>query len=66
MIIEFSVSDEEVVPQNAIGFQLLLGVEVTMVVSKSSERYRLQWDCFEALALFEEELVKQLTQYYDD
>ena len=42
MIIEFSVSDEEVIPQNAIGFQLLVGVEVTMVVSKSSQRYQLQ------------------------
>jgi len=66
VIIEFSVSDEKVIAQNAIRFQLLMGVDVTMVVSKSSERYRLQSDCFEALALFEEELVKRLTQYYDD
>ena len=61
---EFTI--EEAVPQNAIGFQLLPGAEVTLVVSKTSERYRLQSDCFEALALFEAELVKRLRKYYDD
>ena len=45
-------------PQNVMGFQLLPGAEVTLVVSKTSERYRLQSDCFEALAVFEAELVK--------
>ena len=64
--IEFTVSDEEAVPQNVMGFQLLPGAEVTLVVSKTSERYRLQSDCFEALAVFEAELVKRLRQYYDD
>lgn len=64
--VEFTVSDEEAVPQNAIGFQLLPGAEVTLVVSKTSERYRLQSDCFEALAVFEAELVKRLKQYYDE
>ena len=64
--IEFTVSDEEAVPQNAMGFQLLPGAEVILVVSKTSERYRLQSDCFEALAVFEAELVKRLRQYYDD
>lgn len=64
--VEFTISAEEAVPQNAIGFQLLPGAEVTLVVSKTSERYRLQSDCFEALALFEAELVKRLRQYYDD
>ena len=49
-----------------MGFQLLPGAEVTLVVSKTSERYRLQSDCFEALAVFEAELVKRLRQYYDD
>ena len=53
-------------PQNVMGFQLLPGAEVTLVVSKTSERYRLQSDCFEALAVFEAELVKRLRQYYDD
>ena len=64
--VEFTVSDEEAVPQNAIGFQLVAGAEVTLVVSKTSERYWLQSDCFEALAVFEAELVKRLTQYYYD
>ena len=64
--VEFTVSDEETVPQNAMGFQLLPGAEVTLVVSKTSERYRLQSDCFEALALFEAELVKRLRQHYKD
>jgi len=58
VIIEFSVSDEEVVPQNAIGFQLLADAEVTMVVSKSIQKYCIQSNCFGALTLFEEELVK--------
>ena len=49
-----------------MGFQLLPGAEVTLVVSKTSERHRLQSDCFEALAVFEAELVKRLRQYYDD
>ena len=53
-------------PQNVMGFQLLPGAEVTLVVSMTSERYRLQSDCFEALAVFEAELVKRLKQYYDD
>ena len=63
---EFTISAEEAVPHNAIGFQLLAGTKVTLVVSKTSERYRLQSDCFEALVLFEAELVKRLRQYYDD
>ena len=53
-------------PQNVMRFLLLPGAEVTLVVSKTSERYRLQSDCFEALAVFEAELVKRLRQYYDD
>lgn len=64
--VEFTVSHEQAVPQNAIGFQLLAGAEVTLVVSKTSERYRLQSDCFEALAVFEAELVKRLRQYYEE
>ena len=51
----FTKSAEEAVLHNAIGFQLLAGaevLEVTLVVSKTSERYQLQLDCFEA------ELVK--------
>ena len=57
---------EEAASQNAMGFQLLPGAEVTLVVSKTSGRYRLQSDCFEALAVFEAELVKRLRQYYND
>ena len=60
------MSDEEAAPQNAMGFQSLPGAEVTLVVSKTNERYRLQSDCFETLAMFEAELVKRLEQYYDD
>ena len=60
------MSDEEAVPQNAFGFQLLAGAEVTLVVSKTSERYQLQSDCFEAIAVFEAELVKRLRQYYNE
>ena len=47
-------------------FCYTVGAEVTLVVSKTSERYRLQSDCFEALAVFEAELIKRLRQYYDD
>ena len=64
--VEFTVSDDDAVPQNAIGFQLLAGAEVMLVVSKTSKRYWLQSDCFEALAVFEGELVKRLRQYYDE
>ncbi|XP_065888680.1 protein PTHB1-like isoform X1 [Dysidea avara] len=63
---EFSTSGDNNVPQNAIGFQLLPGAEVTMVVSKTGDRYRLQSDCFEAIGLFEAELVKRLAEHYHD
>ena len=62
---EFTISAEEVVPHNAIGFQLLAGAEVTLVVSNTSERYRLQSDCFEALALFRQSYTPSSLQHLD-
>ena len=64
--VEFSTPGDNNVPQNAIGFQLLPGAEVTMVVSKTGDRYRLQSDSFEAIGLFEAELVKRLAEHYHD
>ena len=64
--IEFTIPGDNNVPQNAIGFQLLPGAEVTMVVSKTGDRYRLQSDCFEAIGLLEVELVKRLSEHYHD
>lgn len=57
-------SGEEVGPQNAMGFHLLAGPEVTVVASKSSKRYRLQSESFPAMAVLLEELVARLVKHH--
>ena len=51
-------------PQNAMGFHLLAGPEVTVVASKSSQRYRLQSESFPAIAVVLEELVARLVDHH--
>ena len=52
-------------PQNALGLKLLSGPVVTLVASKSSERYRLQSDSFPAIAVLLGEVVERLELYHD-
>jgi Bardet-Biedl syndrome 9 protein len=51
-------------PTNACGFRLLPGQEVTVLASKTSERYRIQSDHLEALAVIIDELVTRLSKYF--
>ncbi|EDV26341.1 uncharacterized protein TRIADDRAFT_22294 [Trichoplax adhaerens] len=47
-------------PGNAIGFQYYNGPKVTLLASKTSQRYRLQSDNFEALALVTRQFVERM------
>ncbi|XP_013408659.2 protein PTHB1-like, partial [Lingula anatina] len=51
-------------PGNALGFQFYGGVVVTMLASKTSQRYRLQSDVFQAMWIMTNELVKRLEKYF--
>jgi Bardet-Biedl syndrome 9 protein len=53
-------------PPNAMGFRLLAGPEITIVASKSSERYRLQSETFPILGMFVEELIKKLEHHFQN
>jgi len=50
---------------NVLTFQYFSGQDVTILVSKSAGRYRLQSGCFEALWLVAAELFRRLTAYFD-
>ncbi len=54
----------ETAPHNVLGFKLLAGPVVTIVGSKSSERYRVQSESLPATAMFLEELVSRLEDYH--
>ncbi|XP_077158702.1 protein PTHB1 isoform X2 [Paroedura picta] len=49
---------------NAIGFQLLAGSRITLLASKTSQRYRLQSEQFEDIWLIAKELVHRLEEYF--
>ncbi|CAH1790036.1 unnamed protein product [Owenia fusiformis] len=51
-------------PGNALGFQYFGGHLVTLLASKTSQRYRLQCDSFESIWLVVQDLVKRLTDYH--
>lgn len=60
----FAKPSEGVVPSNAMGFKLLAGPEVTIVSSKSSERYRIQSDHFPAITPLVDELIARLASHW--
>ncbi|XP_071822980.1 protein PTHB1-like isoform X3 [Apostichopus japonicus] len=49
--------------ENAVGFRILGGPMVTLLSSKSSQRYRLQSDTFEAIWPIMEEFMDRLEKY---
>nr|XP_023662362.1 protein PTHB1-like isoform X2 [Paramormyrops kingsleyae] len=49
---------------NAVAFQLIAGSVVTVQVSKSSQRYRIQSDIFEDMWLVTKELVQRINDYF--
>ncbi|XP_048366673.1 protein PTHB1 isoform X2 [Sphaerodactylus townsendi] len=49
---------------NALGFQLLSGSKITLLASKTSQRYRLQSDQFEDIWLIAKELVLRLEGHF--
>jgi Bardet-Biedl syndrome 9 protein len=66
LFVDMSKTDDvgEDAPTNACGFRLLPGQEVTVLASKTSERYRIQSDHLEALAVIIDELVTRLSKYF--
>eukprot|EP00118_Oscarella_pearsei_P013887 m.115130 g.115130 ORF g.115130 m.115130 type:complete len:899 (+) comp37533_c0_seq3:53-2749(+) len=51
-------------PANAMGFHFHADLQVTLLASKNSQRYRLQSDRFEAMAMICEEFNQRVHQYY--
>ncbi|XP_008111044.1 protein PTHB1 isoform X3 [Anolis carolinensis] len=49
---------------NALGFQLLAGSRVTLLASKTSQRYRIQSDYLEDLWLITKELTLRLEEHF--
>nr|XP_056713671.1 protein PTHB1 [Euleptes europaea] len=49
---------------NAVGFQLLAGSKITVLASKSSQRYRIQSEQFEDIWLIAKELVLRLEKHF--
>jgi len=56
--------DDAVIPIPAVGFQLYGGPVVSVLSSKSNNRYRLQCDVFEAMWLVLEELLKRMEAHF--
>eukprot|EP00795_Rhopilema_esculentum_P013477 gene13477-4356_t len=56
--------NDSVIPVAALGFQYYKGPVVTLLSSKSSNRYRLQCDLFEGLWPIVNEHVKRLKAFY--
>ncbi|KAJ6662027.1 hypothetical protein lerEdw1_012874 [Lerista edwardsae] len=50
--------------QNALGFQLLAGSRVTLLASKTSQRYRIQSDQLEDIWLITKELTLRLEEHF--
>ncbi|MBN3305537.1 PTHB1 protein, partial [Amia calva] len=55
-------SEDEIV--NALGFQLIAGSRVTLLASKTSQRYRIQCEAFEDLWLVTKELVRRFEKQF--
>lgn len=51
---------------NVIAFQHLNGMVVSILASKTTNKYRLQSDSLAALALFVVEIQKRLRYHFDD
>uniref|UniRef100_A0A8C9XVM8 Bardet-Biedl syndrome 9 n=1 Tax=Sander lucioperca TaxID=283035 RepID=A0A8C9XVM8_SANLU len=49
---------------NSLAFQFLSGAKVTVVASKTSQRYRIQSDCFEDMWLVVKELVQRFDKHF--
>ncbi|XP_048880761.1 protein PTHB1 isoform X2 [Brienomyrus brachyistius] len=49
---------------NAVAFQLIAGSVVTVQVSKTSQRYRIQSDVFEDMWLVTKELIQRINNYF--
>lgn len=57
-------SDDDQV--NVMGFRLLGGSRVTLLASRTSQRYRIQSDQFEDLWLITNELILRLQEYFEN
>lgn len=57
-----SQPDEE--QMNVLGFQLIAGSRVTLLASKTSQRYRIQSEKFEDLWLITQELIQQFEKHF--
>uniref|UniRef100_A0A669EP93 Bardet-Biedl syndrome 9 n=1 Tax=Oreochromis niloticus TaxID=8128 RepID=A0A669EP93_ORENI len=60
---EFSAKSEDK-DGNSLAFQLLSGARVTVLASKTSQRYRIQSDSFEDMWLVVKELVHRFDQHF--
>ncbi|XP_047217820.1 protein PTHB1 isoform X2 [Girardinichthys multiradiatus] len=60
---EFSAKTEDK-DGNSLAFQFLSGAKVTVVSSKTSQRYRIQSDSFEDMWLVVKELVQRFDQHF--
>ncbi|XP_059194305.1 protein PTHB1 [Centropristis striata] len=60
---EFSAKSEDK-DGNSLAFQFLSGAKVTVLASKTSQRYRIQSDHFEDMWLVVKELVKRFDQHF--
>ncbi|XP_076329618.1 protein PTHB1-like [Tachypleus tridentatus] len=58
------LGDSSTTTSNAMGFEFLGGQQVTVLASKTSQRYRLQSDSFPALWLLISELMKRLNRHF--
>ncbi|XP_032228416.1 protein PTHB1 isoform X2 [Nematostella vectensis] len=56
--------DDAVIPLAAIGIQYYGGPTVTILASKTSQRYRIQCDVFEGMWLVLYELIRRLEAHY--
>ncbi|KAM9309234.1 protein PTHB1 [Pholidichthys leucotaenia] len=60
---EFSAKSEDK-DGNGLAFQFLSGAKVTVLASKTSQRYRIQSDSFEDMWLVVKELVQRFDQHF--
>ncbi|XP_047455587.1 protein PTHB1 isoform X2 [Mugil cephalus] len=63
MFKEFSAKSEDK-DGNSLAFQFLSGAKVTVLASKTSQRYRIQSDSFEDMWLVVKELVQRFDQHF--
>uniref|UniRef100_A0A674MA93 Bardet-Biedl syndrome 9 n=1 Tax=Takifugu rubripes TaxID=31033 RepID=A0A674MA93_TAKRU len=60
----FSGNAHQYTDGNSLAFQFLPGPKVTLLASKTSQRYRIQSDSFEDMWLVAKELVRRFDQYF--